>query len=90
MNLVLIIKIINADCPFKYRTNNQTVTITNFNNLSQLSFNQCKEPIIVHNWQLKPDEKLILDNTLNLKGLAIITENKFLNCIVNLINFKDK
>ncbi len=85
---MVMIKIINADCPFKSTINNQTVTLTNFNNLSQLSFNQCKEPIIVHNWQLKPDEKLILDNTLNLKGLAIITENKFLNCIVNLINFK--
>jgi hypothetical protein len=89
LNIILvIIKIIDADCPFKLTRNNQTVTITNFNNLSQLTFNHCKEPIIVYNWQLKPDKKLILDNRLNFKGLTIITKNKYLNCIVNLINFK--
>jgi len=60
--------------------------ITNFNNLSQLSFDECKKSIIVTDWGLKPNKKIILDNTLNLKGLTLLTNNEI--NFIHLNNFK--
>jgi hypothetical protein len=87
LKILLIFKLIKADCPFK--ENNQIVQIKNFNNLSELNFNQCKEPISVNNWGLNPSSKIILDNTLNLKGLIFELLNKKADTIFfHLSNFK--
>ncbi len=87
--LLFIFKLIKADCPFKQTENNQIVKIKNFNNLSELNFNQCKEPIInVNNWELKPNKKIILDNTLNLKGLIFMLNNKSDTIFFHLSNFR--
>jgi len=87
IKILLIINSITAECPFKEKSYSETVTITNFNNLSELSFNECKnELIMLTDWKLKPNKKLILDNTLNFKGLTIIPKNKLI--FIQLINFK--
>jgi hypothetical protein len=84
--ILLIIHLIKADCPFKEKINNQTVVIANFNNLNQLKFNECNEPIIVNDWGLKPNRKLILDNSLNSKGLMLNLISEVVG--INLNNFK--
>ena len=86
LKILLIIHLIKAKCPFKEKTNNQTIIITNFNNLSQLKFNECNEPIIVNDWGLKPNRKLILDNSLNFKGLMFNLVNEVIS--IHLDNFK--
>jgi hypothetical protein len=83
LKILLIFKLIKADCPFR---NTETIkTITNFNKLSELDFNQCNESITNSYWKLKPNNKIILDNTLNLKGLSIISTT---NILIYLSNFK--
>jgi len=84
--ILLIIHLIKADCPFKEKINNKTVVIANFNNLNQLKFNECNEPIIVNDWGLKPNRKLILDNSLNSKGLMLNLISEVVG--INLNNFK--
>jgi len=75
--LLIIIHLIRAECPFKEITSNQTVIITNFNNLSQLSFNECSKFVIrISDWGLKPNKKIILDNTLHLKGLTLFSNDE--------------
>jgi hypothetical protein len=86
LKILLVINLIRAECPFNATSNNQIVIIKNFNNLSELSFNQCKETIKLSHWGLKPNKKLILDNTLKLKGLKILTDDSIIH--IQLINFK--
>jgi len=86
LKLLLVINLIRAECPFNASSNNQIVIIKNFNNLSELSFNQCNEAIVISHWGLKPNKKLILDNTLKLKGLKIITDDPIV--YIQLLNFK--
>jgi hypothetical protein len=77
LKILLIIHLIRAECPFKETTSNQTVIITNFNNLSQLSFNECSKFLIkISDWGLKPNKKIILDNTLHLKGLTLFSNDE--------------
>jgi len=75
---LIIIKLIEAECPFKEisNKNNSRLTITNFNNFSELSFNYCKEPIIIASWIIRPNKKLILDDSLNFKGLTLFSSEK--------------
>ena len=88
LQIFLIFKLIKADCPFKETTYNKTIIIKNFNNLSQLEFNNCNEKITsfgIFNWGLKPNKKLILDNSLEFKGLKILSKS---SQFIHLINFK--
>jgi len=86
LKIFLLIQSIKTECPFKETLYNKSVMITNFNNLSQLSFDECKKSIIVTDWGLKPNKKIILDNTLNLKGLTLLTNNEI--NFIHLNNFK--
>jgi len=87
IKILLIIKLIKAECPlFDEKTNNKIFTLTDFNNFSELSFNQCNESISLTSWILKPNKKIILDNTLNFKGLKLFS-NENLNDI-QLVNLK--
>jgi len=86
--LLIIFKLIKSDkCPFKEttKTSSQTVTISDFNNLNELSFNQCKT-IKISILELKPNKKIILDNSLNLTGLTLTTQT--IPFHIKLINFK--
>ncbi len=88
LKIFLILKLIKADCPFKETIYDQPIIIRNFNNLSQLEFNNCNETITgfgIFNWGLKPNKKLILDNSLNFKGLKIFSKS---SQFIHLINFK--
>jgi len=70
---------VKAKCPFEKTT-------TNFDDLTQLRFNECKKPISFTNWRIQPSTKLILDNTLKLDGLTFILKN--LTRTIELSNFK--
>jgi hypothetical protein len=84
--LIHFIKAVWLECPFKEKKYNQSSEIIrHFNDLSQLEFTQCNESIIIKDWGLKPNQKLILDNTLNFKGLMINLINEII-CI-HLDNF---
>ena len=86
LKIFLLIEFIKANCPFKETIYNESVILKDFNNLSQLLFNECIKPIILTDWGLKPNKKLILDNTLNFKELKLLT-NDNLN-LIHLNNFK--
>ena len=77
--LILMMNFIKAKCPYEKST-------TNFNNLSQLSFNECEKPINFNNWKIQPNTKLILDNTLKLDGLTLILNDTLRT--IELSNFK--
>jgi len=84
--IIHFIKAVCLECPFKKKTYNESSEIIrNFYNLSQLEFTQCNEPIIVKDWGLKPVQKLILDKTLNFKGLMFNLINEII--CVHLDNF---
>ncbi len=86
IKILLKIQFIKTDCPFKETFYNKSVILKDFNNLSQLSFDECKKPIILTDWGLKPNKKIILDNSLHFKELKLLT-NDNIN-LVHLNNFK--
>jgi hypothetical protein len=81
-----LIQFIKANCPFKETIYNESVILKDFNKLNELKFNECKKPIILTDWGLKPNKKIILDNTLSFKELKLLT-NDNLN-FIHLNNFK--
>jgi hypothetical protein len=86
IKILLKIQSIKTDCPFKETFYNKSVILKDFNNLSQLSFDECKKPIILTDWGLKPNKKIILDNSLHFKELKLLT-NDNIN-LVHLNNFQ--
>ncbi len=86
LRILLIGNLIKAECPFKQNINNETITIENFDNFTQLEFKKCKKPIEISDFGLNPNNKLILDNSLDFKGLKLIPKNKVYN--IYLSNFK--
>lgn len=76
------------ECSFETKKSlqdSQIITLTNFDQLSQLEFN-CSEPISMGIWEIKPNGQIILDNTLNLTGLSIRSSGIYFS--ICLFNFK--
>jgi hypothetical protein len=86
INLFLLIQFIKANCPFKETIYNESVILKDFKKLNELKFNECKKPIILTDWGLKPNKKIILDNTLNFENLTLLSSDNI--NFIHLNNFK--
>jgi len=94
MILIIIILILipiesNNKCSFNenekaYKDNNFWI-ITNFDKLDSLNFN-CINPVNMSMLGLKPNKPVVLDNSLNLKGLKIQPINEIIDVLFE--NFK--
>jgi hypothetical protein len=69
----------------KTYTNNKFWMITNFNSFESLYFN-CSKPVNMSILGFKPNKQIILDKSLNLKGLKIQPENEIFGVLLE--NFK--
>lgn len=65
--------------------NNQNLVIYNFNSLDELKF-KCESTYNVSILRIKPNTKIILDNSLNLTGLKLHSQEKLF--VILLDNFK--
>lgn len=65
--------------------NNEKISIKNFKKFNELSFN-CTDPLQISEIEIKPNEKQILDDTLNLTGLTIKPSDMFFE--IKLKNLK--
>ena len=78
MKLILILISLNIiknenECCFESKyafKNSQRITLSNFDNFSQLKFN-CSQPAILSVLQFQPNKPIVLDNSLKPKDSSI-------------------
>jgi len=84
--LIIIIKFLlelsisrsSSECSFNDKSyeENQNIVLSNFNSFEELKFN-CSKPIRMSALKIKPNRKLILDDSLNMTGLIIYPEQVY-------------
>jgi hypothetical protein len=91
--IIILIKLIdsiscaNDKCCFNTSFaygNNDYMGLYNFDNFSQLEFN-CANPIKLLLWEIRPNEALILDDSLNMANLSIQTNARVFSILFNNI-----
>jgi hypothetical protein len=73
----------NNECPVKQDTNNNYTILNDFDNFKQLDFSECETYFNTFLLDIKPNEKIILDSTLNLNYLKISPNNGLFVILLN-------
>jgi hypothetical protein len=71
------------ECPIKQDTNNNCTILNDFDNFKQLDFSECETYFSTFLLEIKPNEKIILDSTLNLNYLKISPINGLFVIVLN-------
>jgi len=78
--------VVTYSCPIQ-NSKEQSIIITDFNDLNELNFTNCKQSLQNTSFlEINPKNKIILNNSLNINGLKISIYKDFF--AISIINFK--